>query len=395
MDKERKKSPLALKIILPLVIIALGLAGMKFMGKLKQEPARQQSERQGILVDTIQLKTTDHRISVNAVGNISANREIPLTTQVSGKVNWVSPQLVTGGFFTKGEKLLTIEAEDYRLAVEQARSEVAQAEVALAKEKEQARIAQSEWKRIELPDKGQPGPLVTREIQLRQQQAILAAAEANLQKAQLNLQRTELNAPFNGRIRTKNVDLGQYLMAGGSIGNFAGTDQAEIQLSLPGDELQWIAIPQNGQGPGAPATIQLPGKKQVQWQGQIVRSLGEIDTTSRTATVVVGINDPYQLKAQAQKPILPSGQFVEVELQGRVLSDVILIPRSALHTGDVIWLADQDNRLQLKQATLIRREKEQIIIANDDLAGQRLVLTNISGGAAGTLLRPAATEPRQ
>lgn len=395
MNEKQRKSPFILKIILPILIIILGVGGVKFMGGLKKEPPRQKPEQQGILVDVMKLRLIDHQVSVEAVGTVTADREISLTTQVSGKVVWMSPQLVPGGFFTAGETLFKIEADDYLLAVEQAGAEVAQAEVALAKEQEQSRIAQAEWERIDLPDKGNPGPLVTREIQLRQQQAILAAARAGLRKAQLNLRRTVIKAPFNGRVREENIDLGQYLVSGSSIGLFAGTDRAEIAVSLPISELRWLTIPGPTQKSGSSVDIYLPSGRKFSRQGKVIRSLGEIDTTSRTATVVVSVDDPYHLNSHEKQATLPHGQFVKVVLKGQILKDVIAVPRDALHPGDTLWLVDESSRLKQIKADLIYREKDQLIIGNSQIDGAQLILTNLSGASDGTLLRIIKRESQQ
>lgn len=395
MTGKTKKSPLVLKIILPLVIILLGVAGLKVMSGLKPEPQRQKPHKQGLLVETMELRLTDHQVSIDAVGTVSADQEMNLTPQVSGRVTWMSPSLVPGGFFSAGEILFKIEPDDYLLAVEQAKAEVAQAQVALAKEQEQSRIAQAEWERINLPDKGAPGPLVTREIQLRQQEAILAAAQAGLSKARLNLQRTEIKAPFNGRVRERNIAPGQFLISGSSVGRFAGTDRAEINVSLPVDQLRWLAIPGPNQQNGSTADIYLSADEQFYGQGQVVRSLGEIDPTSRTATVVLSVTDPYRLNSNQHLPNLPYGQFVKVVLKGQTLNSVIALPRDALHPEDRLWLIDDNSRLKYVKADILKREKDQVIISNDQLAGAQLILTNLSGAAEGTLLRVIDGEPRQ
>jgi len=248
---DPKKSRIALKIILPLLILLIGIAAFKLLGNLKKTPQRQMPPQLGVLVDVMELQSGPHQVTVHATGTVTPEQEITLVPEVSGKVVWVSPQLVSGGFFQQGETLLKIEATDYQLAVEKADATVAQAEVALQIERERARVARQEWNRMELPDKGTPGPLVTREIQLQQAQANLVAAQASRRQAELNLQRTELKAPFAGRIEQEQVDLGQYLRAGTSIGKLAGTSRAEIEVPLPVDELQWLDIPkENGQATG-------------------------------------------------------------------------------------------------------------------------------------------------
>lgn len=393
---EAKQSRRGLKIALPLLILVIAVIGFSALNKLKRPPQRQLPPEIGVLVDVIELQAGAHQVKVQATGTVSPAQEIPLVPEVSGKVTWLSPQLVDGGLFKAGELLLKIDPRDYRLALEKSRAEVARAEVALRTEQERAEVAQQEWQRIDLLDKGQPGPLVVRELQLLQEQANLAAARANQQLARLNLQRTELKAPFNGRIRQEQVDLGQYLRAGTSIGTFAGTDRAEIRVPLPVDELQWLEIPPAGSStPGSLALVSLPGNQQSPWQGRVVRSLGEIDPGSRMAMIVVAADDPYQLARTSERPDLANGLFVDIEIFGRQLDNVIRIPRAALHNDQQVWIADEDSHLRLRQVQVVRRERQQLLVSQGVSAGEKLVTTSLSAAAEGMLLRPVLQGQQQ
>ena len=393
MTTDTKKTGLALKIILPLLLLLLGAGGFVLLSKLKPAAERQSPPQRGVLVDVLELQAAPHQIRIYATGTVQPARQIALVPEISGKVIWIAPQLVDGGFFKQGETLLKIEPADSRLAVERAQAEIARAKVALATEQERARVAMQEWQRVDLPDKGNPGPLVTRELQQKQEEANLSAALAILAQAQLNLDRTELKAPFNGRIRQKQVDLGQYLRAGTSIGNFAGTDRAEIHVPLTLDDLRWLQIPgADRKQPGSLAMVYLPGDGGSNWQGRIVRSLGEVDPTSRMATLVVAVDDPYQLQKRSAYPDLSQGLFVEIQLFGDKLDSSISIPRKALRNDNHVWVADPENRLQLRPVEILRREKQQLIIKQGLSAGEKLVLTTLAGATDGMLLRPLAQE---
>ncbi len=391
MSTTENKSGLALKVVLPVLIIAIGIAAFILLTHLKKEPPRQQPRAQGVLVETTRLAAVDHQVIVYASGTVSPARQISLTSQVAGRISQVSPKLVAGGLVSAGEVLFEIEAADYQLAVEQARAEVAQGEVALAKEQEQARIAREEWTRIDLPDKGEPGPLVSREIQLKQQQAILAAAKAQLKKAQINLDRTTVRAPFNGRIREEAIGLGQYVSPGVSLGVLAGTDVAEIAIPLATAEAAWLTQYKAGE---IKADIYQAENSRNHWTGKVVRSLGEIDPASRTATLILAVADPYHLQSGSAAPVLPHGQFVAVEIQGPVLNDVVIIPRQALQDGNQIRLVGEGNKLRLQQVEILRREQDQLILRNDGLDDQQLILTSLTGAAPGTQLRIAGAEKK-
>ncbi len=393
MTEVKNKSRRTLKIILPLLILIIGFAGFRMLTQLKKTPHRQQLQQQGVLVDIIELKTSNFQVTVHATGTVRAAQEISLVPEVSGKVISISPQMVSGGQFKKGATLLKIDPSNYQLAVEKARAEIAQVQVALATERERAKIALSEWERIDIADKGEPGPLVSREIQLKQQQANLAAAQANLEQAQLNLQRTELKAPFDGRISQKQVDLGQYLRSGISIGKLSGTDRAEIYVQLPYAELPWLTIPAaTSQQSGSVAEIFLPEQQQPLWQGKVLRSLGEIDPTTRMATIVVGVDNPYRKSETVNEPDLETGMFVDIQLKGKRLNEVISIPRKALRNNQQVWVIDGENRLRIKKVEIARREKEKLLISKGLSAGEQVITTSLSAAADGMLLRPLKQE---
>jgi hypothetical protein len=106
--------------------------------------------------------------------------------------------------------------------------------------------------------------------------------------------------------------------------------------------------------------------------------------------VVVAVEDPYGLRTEAAdgRPELSLGLFVEVELYGATLPAVFPVPRGALRGGDEVWLVDDDARLQIRPVEVARRERETVLVAAGLQRGERLVLTPLSGAAAGMELRP-------
>lgn len=394
MADAPKKSRLALKIILPLLILLIGIAGFRMLTQMKKTPHRQPPQQQGILVDVISPRSGDFQVTIHATGTVRAAQEITLVPEVSGKVIEIAENFVNGGQFSTAATMIKIDPSDYQLALEKARAEIARAEVALATEQEQAKIAVNEWQRIDIAGKGAPGPLVTHEIQLKQQQANLAAAEANLKLAELNLGRTVLKAPFNGRISQKQVDLGQFIRSGSVIGKLSGTDRAEIYVPLPYSELQWLNIPAaNSQQRGSVADIFIPGKKQAHWQGRIIRSLGEIDPTTRMATVVIAVDNPYATSGDQFN--LETGMFVDVQITGKPLNNVVAIPRKALRNKQQVWIVDKNNRLIIKPVEIARREKDQLLVSRGLSPADRVITTSLAAAADGMLLRPVTAEPQQ
>jgi RND family efflux transporter MFP subunit len=316
--------------------------------------------------------------------------------QVKGKVTYVAPSLVAGGFFKKGELLFRLEDADYRLALERAKAQRAGAELELERIKSLASIARAEWERIS-EDDSEPNPLVVYEPQLKSAHAALASADAAIGQAELDLSRTKIRAPFNCLVRSENLDIDQYIKEGTSVAVITGTDTAEIIVPLSMDELGWIAVPRSGskeEGSPATASLLIAGEKH-EWQGRVTRSLGEVDQKSRMIKVAVEVNDPYMLKGEDNGVALPVGSFVDVDLYGKTLKGVFRIPRAALRDKSTVWVADGEDKLRISSVTVVRRERADVLIGEGLKEGDQVILTTLAGASDGMKLRPSEKKAAQ
>jgi RND family efflux transporter MFP subunit len=378
-----------IKFILPILIITLAALVAVAMVKKRTAPMRISPLSQGPMVETMTITLVDLPVTVRATGTVAASQQVEIIPQVSGVVEMIAANLVQGAFFKKGELLLKIEETDYLLALEQARADLSKAELDLALIEGKAVIARREWQMLRRQE-GEPLPLVVYEPQLASAKATVASASAKVKLAEVNLARTKIKAPFNCFIRKKIVDVGQYLRSGTMILDIAGTDGVEVVVPLPQADLAWLDVPrQNKEGKGAPATITMDvGGENFAWQGFLSRALGEVDAKTRMVDVVIIIEDPYLLKKEAgYGQELALGSFVQVEVQGRMLTKVARIPRKALHGEDQVWLVNDHKELVLRQVEVTRKEKDTVLIGNGLVEGERLVLTAVSGAANGLVVR--------
>ena len=269
----------------------------------------------------------------------------------------------------------------------------ARAELELARQESNARIARQEWDRLSREKGEEPNPLVLYEPQLKEAQATLAAAKAELARRELDVQRTRVYTPFNCRIRSESIDPGQYIAAGQFVIEVAGTDAAEIVVPVPLKELRWLDIPRLKGDSGSRAVVRVDvGGQYFDWPGRIVRSLGDVDPKSRMARLVVQVADPYGLThsaAQRHFLDLAEGLFVEVILQGRHFDRIFAIPANALRQNSTVWVMDSNKKLNIRKVVVLRREKDAVLINDGLTAGDRLILTHLSGVAEGMALRHA------
>ncbi len=380
------------KVVIPIVVIIVGIIIMKTLITRRAEPRKEVKRDLGVLVELLKVKKENTEIVVRGTGTVEAAQEVTVTPQVSGRVTYISPRMVVGGFFQKDEILFEIEDTDYRLALERAMAARAKAEYELATIESRAHIARTEWERINKNKQTPPNPLVLFKPQLKNAKAALSSASATVEQARLDLERTKVKATFNSRVRSENIDLGQYVKTGTTVAVLAGTDTAEIGVPLPLDDLRWLNIPRLGEkSKGQPAFARLSiGGKLYEWQGHVVRSTGEVDPRSRMMQLVVGIKDPYGLKEKKDPggPALAVGTFVDVRIKSKLLKNVFIIPRIALRDNSTVWIMDTEEKLQIRKIVSLRMEKNRVIVGEGLVDGDMIVLTNLSGAANGMKLRP-------
>jgi len=246
---------------------------------------------------------------------------------------------------------------------------------------------------LKLKDQEEPNPLIVYGPQYEDAKANRNAVAASLKQAELDLQRTRITAPFNCIVRSEEVGVGKYVRAGNNVAMVASVDGAEIVVPLQLDDLRWLSIPRQGNSEkGSDATVRLEvGTNLYQWQGQLVRSLGEVDMKSRMARLVVRVDDPYRLRTEGytQKLNLELGMFVEVVFQGETLADMVEIPRAALRENSTVWIMDSDQKLRIVPVEIIRLQKDTVLVGGSLEDGDLVILTSLPGGADGMKLRSA------
>ena len=364
-----------------LVVLALGMGVLlfKFLASKKKPPVKKDRPIVTPLVEGITVHPEDIQMIVYGFGTAEPKVQVQVVPQVSGQVVNCHANFVEGGFFKAGEPLVKVDPRDYELAVENAEAAVAQADYILKQEQSEALVARTEWRQLH-GDEKPPSPLVLREPQIKNAQAQLQSAQAKLSRAKLDLERTAVSMPFDGRVATKNVDLGQYVTPGQTIATVYGTDIIEIVVPLEDDQLEWFDAPlghtngnESNHAPEALITTDFAGKKR-SWKGTIVRTEGQIDPTSRMINVVVEVTDPFE-KKNHNVPLTP-GMFVNVEIKGKQLNNIIRVPRYAVHSGDTVWVA-RKGLLNMLPVTVARHDKGFTYISSGILDGDVVITSTL------------------
>jgi len=379
-----------LKFILPLLVLGLGVFAVSKMIAMKPVVETREPELPDPVVRVIEVQPQNFRFTVLAQGNVVPRTETTVVPEVSGRVVYVYPSLAAGGFFEAGTTLLGIDPRDYELAMVGARAEVARAQVTLETEKAQAEVALKEWQSL---GQGEASSLLRREPQLAQARAFLESAHAALEQARRNLEKTEIKAPFAGRVRQKNVDIGQFVTIGAPVATIYSVDFAEVRLPLPDKELAYLNLPlsyrgdrDKKKGPGVVLRATFGGKE-YSWQGRIVRTEGVIDPQTRMIHVVAQVENPYGRGRNPGRPPLAVGMFVEAEIMGKLSRDVFLLPRNALRGKDRILVVDSEQRLHFRNISVLRTNRDQVIVESGLEAGELVSLAALDTVVDGMKVR--------
>ncbi len=333
------------------------------------------------------------QLLVTSQGTVSPRTESTLVPEIAGRVTWVAPSFASGGFFEENAVLLRIDSHDYRQAVVQARAAVAQAELRLAREQAEADVARDEWSDL---GQGTPPSLTLREPQLADAAAALEAAHAGLGQAERTLERAQIRAPYVGRIRRKQVDVGQYVTPGTPLATIYAVDSAEIRLPLPDDELAFVDLPLGYRGesdrPCGPRVLlraRFAGRTH-EWEGNIVRTEGEIDPRSRMIHAVVRVADPYARSTDPGRPPLAVGLYVDAEILGRVVRQVAVVARAALRGENQVLVVSDEDRLHFRTVEILRTTRDEVIVSSGLDAGERICLSPLAVVTEGMRVRTTA-----
>ena len=381
-----------LRVVLPLAVLAAAAVGAFTMIQLKPEVETRRPDVRPPIVRVATVEVTDVPLVVESQGTVSPRTESQLVPEVPGRVIWVSPSLVSGGFFETGETVLKIDPHDYRQFVVTAEAEVARAELGLELEKAEAVLAAKEWQDL---GEGEADPLTLRQPQLVDARAAVAAAGANLEKKRRDLDRTQIRAPYAGRVRQENVDIGQFVTTGSPLATIYAIDKAEIRLPLPDNELAYLELPlvyrgERGDqlGPEVLLRANFAGADH-QWQGRIVRTEGEIDPTSRMVHAVAQVTNPYGRVEDRERPPLAVGMFVQAEIQGVVAENVAVLPRAALRNDGRVLVVDSSNRLRFRKVDVFRRTNKVVVIRSGLASGEKVLLSPLGAVTDGMEVRIA------
>lgn len=348
-------------------------------------------ERSLIAVRTLTVAPQAEVLTVRSQGTVKPRVEGQLTPEVSGRVVWLAPALVTGGSFAKGDLLFRIDDSDYRNTYDRSKAVVSRAEV-------EYELAESDNNRQQRLSKQK----LSSQLQVDQAHRAYRVAEANLiearislEQSRLNLKRVRISAPYTGRVLNESIDVGEYVSSSKAVASIYATDMFEIRLPIANSQFAYLNLAPTASGmidsshaPKVTIYGEYGGTK-FEWLGEMVRTEAVIDAQSRMLYGVARVKTEYS----KEKPPLVVGLFVKADIEGRAVENVIRLPRSAIRDDNQLLVVDQEDRLRFRKVKILRVEYDDVLVSGGLVAGERVCISPLQVVVDGMKVKPLDVTP--
>ncbi|MBV9505651.1 MAG: efflux RND transporter periplasmic adaptor subunit [Acidobacteriia bacterium] len=334
-------------------------------------------------VEVIKVARSTRQSGLQLPGNIQPITEAPILARADG---YVEKRMVDIGDRVKaGQSLAQIDAPELTDQVTQAKATVQQAQAALEQatanvqqgrtDMELARVmarrssqlvtkgavSKQEDDQAQAQYNSKLAALQALEKAIEVQRANIAAAQSNLERLQKMLSYSLVQAPFDGVITLRNVDVGALVNSGSTL---------LFRIAQTGILRTYVNVPQTyadsvKAGQSAVLTVSnLPGRE---FPGEVARNANALDPSSRTLLVEVRVPNPSNL-------LLP-GMYALVGFRSIRADPPLLVPTEAMIVradGAQIAVITPDHTVRLQKVEVGRDYGDRIEVLNGLREGEMI-----------------------
>ncbi len=352
------------------------------------------------LVEVVTVTRGDIPVSFVGYGSARSDRDVVITAEVSGMVVALSAGLNDGSVVTTGQIL--VEVDDRRYMQQVARTQAVAAE--LTAQIEQLNIERENIGRliaiaeqelaVNLSELDRLGDLLERDLATKKEtdfarlayqqsqrqlqvyknqtalieprrRSLEAARDARLAEAELarlDVERCRIAAPFAGQVVRLAVEVGDRVMPGSEIVEVMSTRRIEVPIELAASAHAAVAV-------GAQCRLEADSVPGVVWSGTLSRRAPAVDVRSRTFAAYVDVDNAAQ-----EVPLVP-GYFLQADVEGPLLRDVVAIPRGAI-VGDTAYVA-AGATARARAVHVDRYVEDLAVVTGEIVPGDQLIVTNL------------------
>jgi len=429
-------------LILPPII--LGVIVFWLLTRNRPEPKRSPEKEVRRALRVIRVPKVDVVPRILGYGTAEPGQTWRAVAEVKGRAVEVHPELKSGAVISAGTELLKIDPKEYEIAVARTEANIEQVNAQIAEldaqetntraslkieERSLGLAEQSLARKRELLTKGViPKDDVDREeravltprqalqslkntlrllpAQRKSLETSLAVQKANLEDAKLDLSEVSIRTPFACRLADVSIEKGQFLNTGQTLFEAYSIAVTEVPAEFAMGKFRNLLDPEVRMRFYPSMTMEnvrellrfeamvrvRSGELMAEWEGRFDRVRERVDPKTRALTVVVAVDKPYQKIVPGKRPPLAKGMFCEVELRTEPKKDRIVIPRSALHGGAVVYVLNDQNRLERRDVRTAFEQSNFVCLASGLEEGETLIVSDPAPAIEGMLAKPVPDE---
>jgi multidrug efflux system membrane fusion protein len=305
----------------------------------------------------------DIPIRLEALGTVTPIAAATVRAQVAGvltKINYTEGETVK-----RGDPLVQIDPRPFQLALDEALAQQARDQAQL----ENARVILERNRTLLAQDSIAKQDVDTQAATVKQLQGTVAADRAAVATARLDLEYSKVQAPINGRVGLRTVDVGNYVSSGDTNGVATITQLSPIDVvfTLPADSVTAIQQ-QTHNDVTLPTTVLDRTRTKVLGKGTFLT----LDNHIVTLTGTVRANARFE---NADGALFPN-EFVNVQLQVSTIRHAIVVPTNAIRhgpQGDFVFVIAPDNTAHITLVQVGPSAEDRVSITKGLKVGDRVV----------------------
>ncbi|RPH08711.1 MAG: hypothetical protein CBD54_001165 [Alphaproteobacteria bacterium TMED194] len=373
-------------LVISLITIILILI-LKF---ISNEKVLQEESSEAFLVETEKIILIDNEPEYLFYGNIVAQNQVDVISQLPGKIIKISPKVLSNDYFEKGEKIFELDSFNYKQELIKKKSELEE----LRNELKSKNMIFSELEKQQILSKKNydrktklVGDIVTKknledaatELSINNAKVLdvksniqtilsnIKVAESQVKLAQRNLTDSVYRAPFSGKLDNSFIEVGVEVSTGRILGKLLNTLDLSVQFFV-------------GESIYTHLSNILGKDAQVFWKKSNFKknySAKVFYIDSAVNKERAGLNIKAKLEEISKNDPIKPGVFVEVVIQGVTIQESFLVDENSIYEDKFIYILEGNKAVRTK-INVEGFAKEKVIITGNKLNNKKIIVTRIN-----------------
>ena len=373
-----------------LVISLLTIILISILKFISNDKVLQEENTEVFLVETEKIILKNNKPEYIFYGNIIAQNQVDVISQLPGKIIKISPKILSNDYFEKGEKIFELDSFNFKQELIKKKSELEE----LRNELKSKNLIFSELEKQQILSKKNydrktqlVGDIVTKknledaatELSINNAKVLdiksniqtilsnIKIAQSQVKQAQRNLTDTVYRAPFSGKLDNSFIEVGAEVSTGLILGKLLNTADLSVEFFV-------------GESVYTHLSNILGKEAQVFWKKSNFKknySAKVFYIDSAINKDRAGLNIKAKLEEISENDPIKPGVFVEVVIQGLTIQESFLVDENSIYEDTFVYVLEGNKAVRTK-INIEGFVKEKVIITGNKLNNKKIILTRIN-----------------